>query len=633
MESIFFSMVGISITISIIVLFLLLLSSYFDDRYTVKWRYFIWLILAIRLVVPVDFGLTAPPMELNFNDYELANPFVGDDGLLMSEESGDMSRESLAMMKNETDEATGVNETETIGSESSVDSSTADGALTLSSLVNRIYLTGVVGFLLWQLGIYVSFRHATRRWFKKTEDVHIVEVLERLKAEIGIQAKFKIVICKKIISPMIIGLLRPILLLPHEGYQKIDLEVILKHELIHYKRNDLWFKLLLICANALHWFNPFIYIMVREANKDIEISCDEEVLKGADLSLRKRYTERILELMRRSNHLESPISTNFNGGKGMMKSRIHSIFDERMKKRGILSFLLIVTLILGFSACRFEIGQNQWKVPISMNAEDVYGWEKFGNRASSISDTNVNLTFDLDRNGIMETTFSLHVTEEGEDCYLKYRGESVKSVRTKVLDGVEPGVVYGLQAANLEDANSIQFLVVVDYHGMPFGSGYWEIYSWRDGEFERVDLTSIEDNLQMRILEPEEIADNTMNAGAAAYLFDMERYPVDYPAVGLFFKDDYEQGKEGSLREVFYAPMSEYDVEGYRTWRQEALNKRIIEMNFVPSKSVEGWKGPAVALLETKEVVFITLPNVTAAVTRYYQFKDGKWASVDAYIE
>ena len=103
----------------------------------------------------------------------------------------------------------------------------------------------------------------------------------------GILKPFKVRICRKIISPMITGLFRPTLLLPHEEYANTDLTVILHHELVHYRRNDLWFKLLLIFANALHWFNPLIYIMVREANKDIEISCDEEVLKGADLQVQK----------------------------------------------------------------------------------------------------------------------------------------------------------------------------------------------------------------------------------------------------------------------------------------------------------------------------------------------------------
>ncbi len=57
MHTIFFHLVGISITVSIVVVLLLLLSSYLDERYTVKWRYFIWLILAIRLMIPLDSGL------------------------------------------------------------------------------------------------------------------------------------------------------------------------------------------------------------------------------------------------------------------------------------------------------------------------------------------------------------------------------------------------------------------------------------------------------------------------------------------------------------------------------------------------------------------------------------------------
>jgi ABC-type glycerol-3-phosphate transport system permease component len=61
MESVFFHIVGVSVTISIVVVFLLLLSSYLNDRYTVKWRYFLWLFLAIRLMIPFDFGFSLPP--------------------------------------------------------------------------------------------------------------------------------------------------------------------------------------------------------------------------------------------------------------------------------------------------------------------------------------------------------------------------------------------------------------------------------------------------------------------------------------------------------------------------------------------------------------------------------------------
>lgn len=582
MEQIFFNMMGITITISIIVIILLLLSSYLDERYAVKWRYFIWLILAIRLILPVDFGLTDPPLEMNFNDQEIPSLFSGE--LLsqqMVEGVGTESGENLAAIQREGEVKPKPNH------------NPGSNPITVSGVVTGIYFLGVAAFLLWQFGLYLSFRHATRRWYREPEDAEVRDVLENLKAELGIKKNFKIMVCRKIISPMIVGLFKPTLLLPHEGYQKIDLNVILKHELIHIRRNDLWFKLLLIFANALHWFNPFIYIMVREANKDIEISCDEEVLKGADLMLRKRYSDRILELMQWNNHQEAPVSTNFNGGKGMMKSRICGIFDERVKKRGIVSFCLIAILILVFSACSFEVGQDKWKIPISMSA----------------ADTGPSLSFDLNRNGTMETAFSL--ITEGESRYLKYEGERVRSVRKKVLEGTEPGAGYSLQAANLEDGNSIVFLVATDYRGMPFGSGYWELYSWDDGRFQRVDIDSIEANLQVRI---------------------MERYPGSGPAAGLFFKDELK--KEGEpAAEIYYAPMSEYDVEGFRAWGQDAINKTMTGMKFVSGEAAEDGSDSYGVLLETEEVVFITLPNITATVKRYYQYRDGEWTPVDTVIE
>ncbi len=631
MESIFFNIIGISITISFILILLLLLSSYLDERYAVKWRYYIWLILAIRLVVPVDFGLTAPPLELNFSDQEIIYPFGGN--LLPQESSLERRTLERGVYTSLNEGMESINDLEDVDAGFSEKQKTTSDTITVSRLALGIYLLGIALFLLWQLGLYFSFQRATKRWYREVSDGKIREILEKVKSEMGIEKQFQIMACRKILSPMIVGLFRPTLLLPHEGYQKIDLEVILKHELVHFKRNDLWYKLLLICANALHWFNPFIYALIREANKDIEISCDEEVLKGADQLLRKRYSERILELMQGNNHQEPPVSTNFNGGKGMLKSRMRNIFDERIKKRGILSFLLILTLILVFSACRIEMGQDKWKIPIAMKTADAYGQDESGSRNSMLSDTDISLPFDLDRDGAMETTFSFLITEEAEACYLKYNGERVKTDRIKVLEGVEHGVVYSLQAANLEDGNSILFLISVDYHSMPFGSGYWEIYSWGDGGFERVDMESVEENLQLKILEPAEIESNTMNAGAAAYLYDRKKYPVDYPVAGLYFKDGFVRGAEKALDGIVYAPLSEYDVEGYQAWGQEAINKTMTGLNFVSGETVEGWIDPSRALLETEEVVFITLPNITASVKRYYQYQDGKWTSVDTYIE
>ena len=94
-----------------------------------------------------------------------------------------------------------------------------------------------------------------------------------------------------------------------------------------------------------------------------------------------------------------------------------------------------------------------------------------------------------------------------------------------------------------------------------------------------------------------------------------------------------KKGGDFALDRVYYAPMSEYDAEGYRTWGQEAIGKIMTEMNFTAGENVKGLNNPPAVLLETKETVFITLPNVTAEVRQYYQYREGKWNSVFKIVE
>lgn len=68
-------------------------------------------------------------------------------------------------------------------------------------------------------------------------------------------------------SPMLLGIIKPQIILPQREYTKEGMEYILSHEMTHYKRKDLWVKLLIITARTIHWFNPFVCLMEREAGK------------------------------------------------------------------------------------------------------------------------------------------------------------------------------------------------------------------------------------------------------------------------------------------------------------------------------------------------------------------------------
>lgn len=77
---------------------------------------------------------------------------------------------------------------------------------------------------------------------------------------------------------MLVGFFHPAILLPPVKFAGDELSLILKHELIHFKRHDLWYKALILEATALHWFNPVVYLMAKAAAVQCEISCDALVL-------------------------------------------------------------------------------------------------------------------------------------------------------------------------------------------------------------------------------------------------------------------------------------------------------------------------------------------------------------------
>ena len=88
-----------------------------------------------------------------------------------------------------------------------------------------------------------------------------MRALLKLKHELHVKCTLPIIEYSEAASPMLIGFFNHVLVLPEEQYSSEELFFILKHELIHLKRGDIYFKLLFVVANAVHWFNPLIWIM------------------------------------------------------------------------------------------------------------------------------------------------------------------------------------------------------------------------------------------------------------------------------------------------------------------------------------------------------------------------------------
>ena len=143
----------------------------------------------------------------------------------------------------------------------------------------------------------------------------------------------------QIAAPLTYGVLYPVILLP-SGMDWQDREVlscVLAHEHTHIRRFDALRKLFLAAALCLHWFNPLVWVMYALASRDIELACDEAVLRaGAD---RERYALALLGLEERRGRW-SPSGSHFSGH--ALEERIKAI----MKRKHISITALVAVLVV-----------------------------------------------------------------------------------------------------------------------------------------------------------------------------------------------------------------------------------------------------------------------------------------------
>ena len=273
----------ITLSMSMVIVAVLFLSPVIEKRYSARWRYFVWLIIAIRLVIP--FNVTLPEAPINVQT-PMANVYVGINSNTTEFPHVDVKEE----MPTPNDD---------ISEENSVvlqESTNNKNKVPLIDIVENIWMAGAILFIGYHLLNYGLFRKA----INKDATVIDIEMTKALQKEMNIECLPRIITSENVLSPMLIGFIKPLVILPHITYSEQELNIILKHELMHYKRHDLWYKLLLIIANGMHWFNPIVYIMVKKANRDLEHACDDDVVKNEELEYRKDYSRVILESMERS---------------------------------------------------------------------------------------------------------------------------------------------------------------------------------------------------------------------------------------------------------------------------------------------------------------------------------------------
>lgn len=308
-----------SIIFSLLILLVFIVNMALGNKYKAKWRYKLWIILTLSFIIPIkpDFNI---PFSITVNKTEVSTNQVSN--------------------QNSTNEKT-----------SSEDTSKSNNSV--STIVFFVWLLGVISSSIYSLRKNIHTKSIINRWSSPSVPQNMQEIFQSTKDILGIEkSSLELRICKLDITPMVIGIKNPRIIIPNKDIPEDELQMILKHELIHYKRHDILVKLIGVMVTSIYWFNPLVHLMNYKLQIECEASCDEEALNDLDIEERLTYAEAIIGIIETKPTLSPTISNSFYGGKKGMKKRLSEIM--KIKKSNLIG----IPLTLGGVVLTLSIFSN-----------------------------------------------------------------------------------------------------------------------------------------------------------------------------------------------------------------------------------------------------------------------------------
>lgn len=332
MEGLFLRVVGLSLACSALLLPLLLCAGRLQSRYTAHTLYFVWLLLALRLVLPIQLPAARPAVMLEAPAYQV-----------------ELSRIPRQAAEPLTEPVEGA-DTAAPREHTAPPSAPAARTVSVTAILAWVWLCAAVCLPLAQGTVYLLARASLLRRAVPADGAW-EETLERVRGELGVKRSLPVRVTGEVRSPMVLGLFRPVLLLPARPFAAGEREVMLRHELYHLKRHDVAYKLLLLAAADLHWFNPLVWWMYRAAGQNLELCCDEQVVAGRSPAYRRAYGE---VLLRTTERRTGPAAaTRFGSSRRQMGERLKNLFARKKKCVPLVAVVLLAAMMAGgLVACR-----------------------------------------------------------------------------------------------------------------------------------------------------------------------------------------------------------------------------------------------------------------------------------------
>lgn len=204
------------------------------------------------------------------------------------------------------------------------------------------------------------------------------DILEAWKEKHPLKRSLSIRQTETIAAPLSYGVIRPVILMPKNTEWKniYQLRYVLEHEYVHIRRLDMLTKLIMIAAVCIHWFNPLVWVMYILFNRDLELSCDETVVRRFGMDIKSVYATALISMEEKKSGL-TPLCNSFS--KNAIEERIRAIMKikKTSKFAVIISAVLVICVTGGFATSasslekKTETPQENGETTVALNEVNI----------------------------------------------------------------------------------------------------------------------------------------------------------------------------------------------------------------------------------------------------------------------
>ena len=330
-------LLSLSVSGALLLILILGLKPLYKNRFSKRWQYYIWIVVALRFLLPFtpDTTIVGSLFE-KFGTAAITNEISTSPNVPVPAGTGDNKAEPI--QTNREINAAAMREP-------------------FNNYVCLFFIWSALALILFvrKITVYQGFIQYIKAGNKELSDIKILNLLSDCEEKLNIKARVELSCNPLIASPMLIGFFRPRIILPIGELEDKELSYIFVHELTHYKQRDMFYKWLIQIAVCVHWFNPFIYLLEKEVNKSCELSCDEKVISILDDKARREYGDTLISFLQSNNLYKSSLaSVTLTEGAEQLKERLGAIMKFKKKSKGIIAITAIFSVLV--CVCFFVTG-------------------------------------------------------------------------------------------------------------------------------------------------------------------------------------------------------------------------------------------------------------------------------------